>query len=260
MGDKICTHSRGITDAIAGLDLKAKATCMLFSDIDGTLVHYHDQLEALGTVTTSTESKTGLQYRSKASGTALDIIALPLSSTGLQAFISVETLELVQNIRGAGAMLVIISGARVSTVTSRIPMLPTADVYVMENGGRIFYNTAAGGSGLTPFTEDMAWRERHAPWTGSLSEAALDVEDRPSQLWQMYRTLRSQGWTVDANSYSTSFRVKGPNAKSPSLDLDEVCACTLSHVGSLLDLQAQRVTKGKALRGMVADGARALSV
>lgn len=38
---------------------------MLFSDIDGTLVHYHDQLEALGTVTTSTESKTGLQYRSK---------------------------------------------------------------------------------------------------------------------------------------------------------------------------------------------------
>lgn len=34
-------------------------------------------------------------------------------------------LHQVQNIRGAGAMLVIISGARVSTVTSRIPMLPT---------------------------------------------------------------------------------------------------------------------------------------
>lgn len=53
--------------------------------------------------------------------------------------ISAATLHLVAELRAKGALFVVISGARLSTLLMRLPYLPTADAYVCENGGRILY-------------------------------------------------------------------------------------------------------------------------
>lgn len=52
------------------------------------------------------------------------IFALPPSSTGMQGYISLETLQLVRELRRASTVFVIISGARYSTVIERLPYLP----------------------------------------------------------------------------------------------------------------------------------------
>ena len=41
-----------------------------------------------------------------------------------------------------GVKLVLVTGARTSTLLSRLPYLPKADVYCTESGGRIFYPTS----------------------------------------------------------------------------------------------------------------------
>jgi len=92
----------------------------VFSDIDGTLAHYH---------LNTTESKD-----------TSSLLFLPPSATGLQAHISIHTLHLCQEIRKVeGVVLVLVSGMRTKTLFQRIPYLPRADAYVSENGGRIFY-------------------------------------------------------------------------------------------------------------------------
>jgi hypothetical protein len=64
-----------------------------------------------------------------------------------QGVISRRTLELCAVLRGCGARLAIVSGARTSTLLGRLPYLPAADAYVSENGGRIFYPDPAGSTG-----------------------------------------------------------------------------------------------------------------
>lgn len=62
--------------------------------------------------------------------------------------------------RKGGVKLVLITGARLSTMLQRMAFLPAADAYICENGGRIFYP----GSSLPlafPITEDMDWRHKH---------------------------------------------------------------------------------------------------
>ena len=40
----------------------------------------------------------------------------------------------------------------------------------------------------------------------------IEAEERKGPLWDFYRTLRSQGWELDTQSYSTCFRIKSkPN-------------------------------------------------
>ena len=63
------------------------------------------------------------------------IIALPVSSTGLRAWISLQTIRCVQKIRSLGVPIVLISGARTSTIIQRLPFLPRADAVATENGG-----------------------------------------------------------------------------------------------------------------------------
>ncbi|CAM9842275.1 unnamed protein product [Ectocarpus sp. 12 AP-2014] len=113
----------------------------LFSDIDaGTLVHY---------------------YESEADAPGMpEVLSLPESATGRKARISIETLKLAAQVRASGARLVLVSGTRYSTFVNRLPFLPRADAYVIENGGRVFYPkkdvasvSAAAGSGDKGHTE-----------------------------------------------------------------------------------------------------------
>lgn len=71
-------------------------------------------------------------------------LPLPSSATGRKAVISVETLKLAAKVRASGAKLVLVSGTRYSTLVGRLPFLPRADAYVIENGGRIFYPKKKG--------------------------------------------------------------------------------------------------------------------
>ena len=90
----------------------------VFSDIDGTLVHYPVDL-------------------SKEDNSLL--IHLPPSKTGTRGVISRKTLYLCQKLRSNGTPLILVSGMRTTTLFQRMPYLPTADAYVCESGGRIFY-------------------------------------------------------------------------------------------------------------------------
>ncbi|CAE7245764.1 unnamed protein product [Symbiodinium sp. CCMP2456] len=136
----------------------------------------------------------------------IEVRPLPPSSTGTLAFISERTLQLVAQIRQSGHLFVLISGARSSTVLERLPFLPAADAYVTENGGRIFV-PAPSHSALTaaPIVEDLQWRGIHVAAPVVLE--SVPPSKRPGTLWDLFRKLEREGWTCDANKYSTDFRV-----------------------------------------------------
>eukprot|EP00903_Cladosiphon_okamuranus_P015018 g13896.t1 len=202
----------------------------LFSDIDGTLVHYNEN-EADG----SASPPPG-------------VLALPSSATGRKAVISVETLKLAAKVRASGAKLVLVSGTRYSTLVSRLPFLPRADAYVIENGGRIFYPKKKGADGeaepsekaevagaqgeeesavgdptltahaASALEEDLKWREMMESATGPASQDAKAPEDREGPLWDLYRKAVAEGFEVDTNTYYTMIRIKvktgGSNKRS----------------------------------------------
>ncbi|CAM9183547.1 unnamed protein product [Discosporangium mesarthrocarpum] len=186
----------------------------LFSDIDGTLVHYYE-----------TEEDGPAPGPPK-------VLALPPSKTGRQAFISRDTLDLVARIRAKGTRFVLISGVRYSTFAARLPFLPRADAYVIENGGRIFYprddedlvmdgsaektNATQEDNRAVPITahpaealvEDLAWREQLTPATGPASQDAIPPGERTGPLWDVFRQLVDGAYTVDTATYFTMLRVK----------------------------------------------------
>ena len=73
--------------------------------------------------------------------------------------------------RQGGIKLVLITGARVSTLLQRMAFLPAADAYICENGGRIFYPDNSLPLAL-PIMEDMEWRTKHNA-TGGLLASCL---------------------------------------------------------------------------------------
>ncbi|EIE21831.1 hypothetical protein COCSUDRAFT_17230 [Coccomyxa subellipsoidea C-169] len=102
-------------------------------------------------------------------------------------------------------MQVLITGARTATLLQRLPFLPSADAYVAENGGRIFYPDQTLPTAM-PLMEDTKWRKFHNPAAGSNLQEEMKPEDRKGTLWDFYRQLVAQGWTPDVYSYTTSFR------------------------------------------------------
>jgi hypothetical protein len=118
---------------------------IVFSDVDGTLLHYPslDHSDGKGSNNNNNNDETdGSIATDDASN---EILRLPPSSTGLVGIISSRTLQQCQEIRrGAqhgGCKLVLVSGMRTSTLLQRLPFLPKADAYCSEAGGRIFYPT-----------------------------------------------------------------------------------------------------------------------
>mmetsp|Transcript_599 Transcript_599/g.1926 ORF Transcript_599/g.1926 Transcript_599/m.1926 type:complete len:420 (+) Transcript_599:589-1848(+) len=122
-------------------------------------------------------------------------------------YISKQTLFNIREIRKAGGYFVLVSGGRSSTCTQRLPYLPAADAYVMENGGRLFMQT---GENLVnaDLTENIEWRNQFLKTAGCSSQDSLPPNERVGELWDVYRSLLSGGWSVDAKSYYTSIRVK----------------------------------------------------
>jgi len=203
-----------ILDTTTRSDESRMGTYVVFSDVDGTLVHYPQKVPK------------GEKGNS--------ILKLPLSSTGMRGIISSKTLSLVQDIRKKETKVVLVSGMRTSTMLARLPFLPRADAYCTEGGGRIFYPVEKNGDGfivtpqpydgcteddLVPFSlvEDMKWRKRIEKVAGkyslSLEELVKDpnnvpsINERDGLLWDFARHLTSKGYIVDTAGYSTCFRV-----------------------------------------------------
>jgi hypothetical protein len=213
---------------------------MLFSDIDGTLVHYvHNEsvpariepgvIESVHHATGAVAE--GIRDRH------LDnrLLHLPPTSSGLEGYISSRTLRLCRDVRrkcqsnGETAKLVLISGARASTLLQRIPYLPRADAYCCESGGRIFYpvrlktdqdaRPVVGGpynvvdfDGATnedrtafSLVEDLTWRSIVMRRSGSADLDDQSVDNHP--LWDLARQLEDFGFALDRQSYETCFRI-----------------------------------------------------
>jgi hypothetical protein len=229
-------------NTIANTDPHTKDIRILFSDVDGTLVHYHPA--------TAKHDKAAPEQQPRKN----KMLKLPPSATGMRGIISSNTLAQTQQLRRSGVKLVLISGMRTSTLLKRLPFLPKADAYCSEAGGRIFYpvttttTTTTGEkedscdiratrdaflvtpqaySGaqkeegdLTPFqiVEDLEWRQRMEQTAGSFGKTSLQevafhpdkvlaMHERDGLLWDFARDLTSKGYVLDTEGYSACFRV-----------------------------------------------------
>jgi hydroxymethylpyrimidine pyrophosphatase-like HAD family hydrolase len=189
---------------------------LLFSDLDGTCVHYQDG----DTFTTQPDDSLGdgrlvrAKFNSDKRSTAAFL--LPASTSGARGIISLRTLELYAAFRAIGHKLILISGCRYSTLIQRLPYLPAADAYVCESGGRIFYpdtslHTAMG------LKEDLEWKKGHKGIVDRFpSEQRIPGPDTNGSkddlppLWAQYELLKKAGLSLDNHNYSTAFRVRIP--------------------------------------------------
>jgi len=217
--------------------MTASSFRIVFSDVDGTLVHY-DHVPDAEDATTRTGDSTSADQGTAATST---ILHLPPSSTGMRGVISARTLQLCRRLRNNhGTKLVLVSGMRTSTLIKRLPFLPRADAYASEAGSRIFYPVGledkkeedgsslqgviitpqnydgASDSDLMPFgiKEDTEWRAvMEAPEAAgkdgySEDEQSLDtLSDRDGALWEFARILQSRGFAIDHKGYAACFRV-----------------------------------------------------
>lgn len=221
----------------------------VLSDIDGTLVHYPEDVEDEG------------------------LIRLPPSSTGMKGVISQTTINLCQKIRHTqvepeennggdkrNVILVLVSGMRTKTLLQRLSSLPLADAYCSENGGRIFYpeplQTLVENHALqhgdydqhgcyifrpAPTTlkeledksarvyrlvEDMDWRMRHNHDMSSTLTPTDDPEKQTSEtsplLFKFASKLKSHGWVLDEKGYTTCFRIHQKHQITPLFNVSDL--------------------------------------
>lgn len=159
-------------------------TTVVFSDVDGTLVHHED-----------------------APPPGKEVIHLPASSSGLCAHISLQTLTLVTSLK-TRCRFALVSGMRTSTFLQRRSFLPTSDAYAVESGGRIFHSFSLTGE----LEEDVSWRQRHS--AAPASEDALPPLERAGALWDALRVFHEAGFVCDTRGYSTAFRVRVAETES----------------------------------------------
>ena len=232
--------------------------CIIFSDLDGTLIHYPS-------------SDNNFLNR--------DVLDLPKSSSGLSGIISAQTLCSIRTIRngncgGIGGSnkvkFVLISGMRTSTFLQRLPFLPKADAYATENGGRIFYplddNTnnnnkkdtfwvkpkrfkGSTKDDLLPFGiyEDMDWKKKMINTKAlggsgngdgghdnvdddyTLNQILNDPSGSQKQLkecdgllWDFARDLiHNKHFILDTKGYSTCFRVNRKHQNNNNNEADD---------------------------------------
>eukprot|EP00871_Galdieria_phlegrea_P003792 jgi/Galph1/4413/GphlegSOOS_G3121.1 len=190
------------------------STKVIFSDLDGTLLHYpehlerfietlwfqNDYLNRFSTVVPVDETRAVVRY--KDSGEERVCVPVPSSTRG-SAYISMRTFELINHIREKGIIFVYVTGARSTTFESRRHLLPQVDFEVCESGGRI---TRQG--------KEVDWNSY------IMQQINLDCSEPANQnlipLWETYRLLQGEGFHVDARGYLTQFRLDLSNA-DPSL-------------------------------------------
>jgi hydroxymethylpyrimidine pyrophosphatase-like HAD family hydrolase len=185
---------------------------LLFSDLDGTCVHYQDGDAFKVEADDSLGDKRLVRAQFQSDERWTSALLLPASTSGAQGIISLRTIELYASLRAMGRKVILISGCRYSTLIQRLPYLPAADAYVCESGGRIFYPDTSLPTAMA-LKEDTEWRNRHNKVAGTSPPDDKKISEEfiglPS-LWVEYKLLKQAGLALDRHNYSTSFRVRVP--------------------------------------------------
>ena len=273
-------HSRQDNDNPSSSSSSVDPITVVFSDVDGTLVHYPTK----PVETTLAHDNNGW-------------LALPASRTGLRGYLSARTLQLCQTLRNDGKVkLVIVSGMRTSTLMQRLPYLPRAHAYCSESGGRIFYvpneETETDELRLQPpfvLVEDVEWKRcmqavvgttryrgnqvhdyYHTPQGGSStgdspsSRTPSNVpnetqdtgdnnnnnnnnkDDTTMVLWKYAQTLETQhGLVLDTKGYSTCFRIN--RKQQPTVQAQQAFDALLDAMVPPADNDNERTTPVQSL-------------
>lgn len=194
----------------------------IFSDLDGTIVHFPKWFETHGTRIVSRDDDLKTAVVESPSGERRECRLLPSSTMG-DGFVSERTIELVKQLRDEGIAFVIVTAARKSTLFERHPMLPACDAACCETGSRVYLGTDNGLDGL-----DLSWAARFEHITGPL-ERELDPMQRPEPLWAFFRLLKERvpGLKCDSRSYYGCFRVDTKDDPAIDARLREVLAADL---------------------------------
>jgi len=201
-----------------------KYALALFSDLDGTLIHYEDQLSDGIRIEPDdgVSGRVNLVYDTLPK-TIVPCRVLPTLTKGC-GYLSERVVELVDTLRVHGVFVALLTGARSSTLYRRLPLLPVVDAIAWENGGRLMWRADAA------YVEDVTWARRLEPWTGPHPWCAADEcvvpreQDSPypstavdgssdehpdpvAPLWQAASELATAGWMLDTREYYTAFRV-----------------------------------------------------
>jgi len=180
--------------------LDGKPIKIIFSDLDGTLVHYPKHFSEFVEVVSTKDGHALLRHKETKEERVCKVLK---SLTGGDAYISHATIELVQKLRDAGCLFVVITGSRSSTYSQRRKLLPKADFELFENGGRCVRDGVVDVEWSSIFDAQVGETKSH-------SQLLLDLppaEERQGPLWDVYRDLTKQGWKTDARDYLTNFRV-----------------------------------------------------
>ena len=169
----------------------------VFSDLDGTLVHFPAWFEEHGSTIVRRDPEAKRAVLQSPSGEQQDCRLLPSSTMG-DGYVSERTIELVAALRDEGVLFFVVTAARKSTLIERMPLLPVSDAYVGETGSRIYKE---------PGVLDAEWANGLAEVCGPL-DREMPPEERPEVLWQWFRRLQQvPGLKVDGRSYYGCFRV-----------------------------------------------------
>jgi len=176
---------------------------VLFSDLDGTLAHYEKDMKEYATIVgePAKDGSVTIEYNQLGVQRECAVLGSLSSST---AYMSHETTRLVQTLRAAGVLFVIITGARSSTYARRRAALPAADYEFFENGGRMLASGELVPEWTATFEADVGPVDASVVPEG---DAAPAPATRSGKLWDLYREMKEAGWKVDARDYYTSFRV-----------------------------------------------------
>ncbi|KAF6000388.1 hypothetical protein F1559_000470 [Cyanidiococcus yangmingshanensis] len=198
----------------------------LFSDIDGTLVHYRDQLDA------SVKVEPDLEDRGRVNliyDTVPRIVVpcrvLPTLTSGC-GYLSERTVALIDALRAHSVFVALLTGARSSTLYRRLSLLPQVDAIAWENGGRLVWRAESA------YVEDRGWAHLLEQWTGphpfypsdeslvssnattkkaagvpSSDTEPADASAIDAPLWRAATQLSTSGWVLDTRAYYTAFRV-----------------------------------------------------
>lgn len=212
-----------MSDLLHMADIRA-----IFSDIDGTVVHYEKTMKAQGYVMLDTSGEVNtsssvdscivqgvrsgvaverVQWLHVPSGTRLWCLKVPSLTLG-GGYISEATLGMADELRIAyGVPFILMTGARTSTMLMRrkSATLPTTEYDICEGGGKLWRRN--GAPPLADAELDEGWTQQFAAVTGPMEQLDSEPSTRIGPLWDVFRILDADGFHLDAKSFSTSFLV-----------------------------------------------------
>mmetsp|Transcript_20065 Transcript_20065/g.50806 ORF Transcript_20065/g.50806 Transcript_20065/m.50806 type:complete len:329 (-) Transcript_20065:1263-2249(-) len=180
---------------------------VVFSDLDGTLVHFERHFRDHGATLTSPADCAPGHAQFEHAEEKRRCVLLPTSTMG-PGVMSLRTMDLITELRGAGVLFVYVTGARCSTLMERLPLMAPVDAAFGETGGRYLTNNCS--------TLDPAWTAAMEVICGP-SDSPDPPSERKGALWDWARFLTQRGFAIDARSYFFGFRVDLDKQATPAL-------------------------------------------